>query len=86
MTSGFSAKRGSLRASATSMTSAPSMAWEQNERARGVSRTPESPTDVRNHWRCSSTRLTIAIGVPQTRAATRVSASIAALPGVSRSS
>ena len=83
-TSGFPAKRGSAAASGTSNRAPPSMAWAQKATSRGVSLTPGRPTFALNHCRCSSTRLSKAMGAPQTLEARRAMASNTGSGAVSR--
>ena len=83
VTSGFSAKRASSRASGTIIRSWPRMACAQNATSREVS-WAASPTRALNHWRSRSTMLIAAMGVPQIWEASSARLSNSGSAGVSR--
>jgi hypothetical protein len=83
VTSGLAAKRSSSRASGTSSSSSCRIACAQKETSRAVSGA-SIPTLALNHWRSESTRLIIAIGVPQIWAASRARSSKSLSAGLSR--
>ena len=83
VTSGFSANRGSSRASGMISGAGVWIATEQNDTARGSSR-PETPTHALCHWRFASIIVTVEIGTSKSAAATRVIRSKRSSAGVSR--
>src|SRR5690349_13625109 len=83
VTVGLSRSRSSCSAFGTIMMPGCWMACAQNEIAREVS-TNDTPTRDLNHWRCSSTRVMSAIGVPQMWEASRVRSSKLRSGAVSR--
>src|ERR1700751_5221283 len=60
-TTGFSAKRSSTRASGTTRTSRPTIAWAQKDDSREVSRRSEPHGDLKI-WRSASINVIIAVG------------------------
>jgi hypothetical protein len=82
MTSGFSAKRASARASETTITSSLKMAKEQKAKSRPTSRVSK-PTQDLNHCRSSSINVTLEIGTLKILAARAVMSSKAFSGGVS---
>ena len=84
VTSGLSAKRGSMNASWTSNSCSSRIAWAQKATSRGVS-VAARPTRALNHCRSSSMRLISAIGVSQMCDASLTTSSKSCSAGVSSS-